>query len=55
MAFADIFTGVYSVIAVQAALIAREKTGRGQHVDMALFDCMTGVLANQAMNFLGLR
>jgi crotonobetainyl-CoA:carnitine CoA-transferase CaiB-like acyl-CoA transferase len=52
VAFADIFTGVYSVIAIQAALIAREKTGEGQHIDMALFDCMTGVLANQAMNFL---
>jgi crotonobetainyl-CoA:carnitine CoA-transferase CaiB-like acyl-CoA transferase len=52
VAFADIFTGLYSVIAIQSALIAREKTGLGQHVDMALFDCMTGVLANQSMNFL---
>jgi crotonobetainyl-CoA:carnitine CoA-transferase CaiB-like acyl-CoA transferase len=52
VAFADIFTGLYSVIAIQSALIARDKTGRGQQIDMALFDCMTGVLANQAMNFL---
>jgi len=52
VAFADIFTGLYGVIAVQAALIAREKSGRGQHIDMALFDCMTAVLANQAMNYL---
>ena len=52
VAFADIFTGLYSVIAIQSALIAREKTGLGQQIDMALFDCMTGVLANQAMNFL---
>ncbi len=52
VAFADIFTGLYGVIAVQAALARREQTGRGQHIDMALFDCMTGVLANQAMNFL---
>ena len=52
VAFADIFTGVYSVVAIQAALIARERTGEGQHIDMALLDCMTGVLANQAMNFL---
>ncbi len=52
VAFADIFTGLYGVVAVQAALIARAKTGRGQHIDMALFDCMTGVLANQAMNYL---
>jgi crotonobetainyl-CoA:carnitine CoA-transferase CaiB-like acyl-CoA transferase len=52
VAFADIFTGLYAVIGIQAALIAREKTGLGQHIDMSLFDCMTGVLANQAMNFL---
>jgi crotonobetainyl-CoA:carnitine CoA-transferase CaiB-like acyl-CoA transferase len=52
VAFADIFTGLYSVIGIQAALIARAKTGEGQHIDMSLFDCMTGVLANQAMNFL---
>jgi crotonobetainyl-CoA:carnitine CoA-transferase CaiB-like acyl-CoA transferase len=52
VAFADIFTGIYSVIAIQAALLMRERTGTGQYVDMALFDCMTGVLANQAMNFL---
>jgi crotonobetainyl-CoA:carnitine CoA-transferase CaiB-like acyl-CoA transferase len=52
VAFADIFTGVYSVVAIQAALIARARTGEGQHIDMALLDSMTGVLANQAMNFL---
>jgi crotonobetainyl-CoA:carnitine CoA-transferase CaiB-like acyl-CoA transferase len=52
VAFTDIFTGLYSVIAIQAALAAREKTGQGQHIDMALMDCATGVLANQAMNFL---
>jgi len=52
VAFADIFTGLYSVIAIQAALAERERTGRGKHVDMALLDCMTGVLANQAMNYL---
>jgi len=52
VAFADIFTGLYSVIAIQSALIMRERTGKGQHIDMALFDCMSGVLANQAMNYL---
>jgi crotonobetainyl-CoA:carnitine CoA-transferase CaiB-like acyl-CoA transferase len=51
VAFADIFTGLYSVIAIQAALAMRERTGRGQHIDMALLDVMTGVLANQAMNY----
>ena len=52
VAFADIFTGLYSVIGIQAALIERQRTGRGCHIDMALFDCMSGVLANQAMNYL---
>ncbi len=52
VAFADIFTGLYGVIAVQAALAQRERNGAGQHIDMALLDCMTGVLANQALNFL---
>ncbi|MGO1161352.1 CaiB/BaiF CoA transferase family protein [Brucella pseudogrignonensis] len=52
VAFADIFTGLYSVIAIQSALIMRERTGKSQHIDMALFDCMSAVLANQAMNYL---
>ncbi len=52
VAFADIFTGLYSVIGIQAALAQRERTGRGQHIDMSLFDCMVGVLANQALNYL---
>ena len=51
VAFADIFTGVYGTIAIQAALAARQRTGHGQFVDMALFDCMAGVLANQALNY----
>lgn len=52
VAFADIFTGMYATVAIQAALLMRERTGRGQHIDMALLDVMTGVLANQAMNAL---
>lgn len=52
VAYADILTGLYAVIAIQAALRQREVTGRGQHIDMALFDVMTGTLANQAMNYL---
>ena len=52
VAFADIFSGLYGVIGIQAALADRVKTGLGQHVDISLFDCMTGVLANQAMNYL---
>jgi crotonobetainyl-CoA:carnitine CoA-transferase CaiB-like acyl-CoA transferase len=52
VAFADIMTGLYAVIAIQAALAERERSGRGQMIDMALMDVMTGVLANQAMNWL---
>ncbi|MGH8140346.1 MAG: CaiB/BaiF CoA transferase family protein [Steroidobacteraceae bacterium] len=52
VAMADLVTGLYGVIAIQAALRHRERTGCGQLIDMALFDCMSGVLANQAMNFL---
>jgi crotonobetainyl-CoA:carnitine CoA-transferase CaiB-like acyl-CoA transferase len=52
VAFADIFTGTYGVIAIQAALAQRERTGRGQHIDMALFDTMVAVLANQAVGYL---
>ncbi|MEL6196902.1 MAG: CoA transferase [Pseudomonadota bacterium] len=51
VAFADIFTGLYGVIAIQAALAERARSGRGQHIDMSLMDAMTGVLANQAMNY----
>ncbi|HEX2018930.1 MAG TPA: CaiB/BaiF CoA-transferase family protein [Aurantimonas sp.] len=52
VAFGDIFTGLYGTIAIQAALADRARSGRGQYVDMALFDCMAGVLANQALNYL---
>ena len=52
VAYADILTGLYAVIAIQAALRQREAIGRGQHIDMALFDVMVGTLANQAMNYL---
>jgi len=51
VAFADIFTGTYGTIAVMAALAQRERTGLGQHVDMALLDTMVGVMANQALNY----
>ena len=52
VAYADILTGLYAVIAIQAALTERERSGLGQHIDMALLDVMVGTLANQAMNFL---
>jgi crotonobetainyl-CoA:carnitine CoA-transferase CaiB-like acyl-CoA transferase len=49
---ADIMTGVYSVVGILAALVQREKTGRGSYVDTALVDTQVGVLANQALNYL---
>ena len=52
VAFADIFTGVYAVVAMLAALRRRDATGEGAFIDMALLDTQTGVLANQAMNYL---
>lgn len=52
VAFADLFTAVYGVVAIQAALSARERSGRGQHIDICLMDSMVGVMANQAMNYL---
>ncbi|AOG09892.1 CaiB/BaiF CoA transferase family protein [Agrobacterium sp. RAC06] len=52
VAIADIFTGIYAVTAIQAALIHVMKTGQGQFVDMALLDVMSAVLANQNMNYL---
>ncbi|MBO9378270.1 CoA transferase [Sphingomonas histidinilytica] len=52
VAYADILTGLYAVIGIQAALAERERSGLGQHVDMALLDVMVGTLANQAMNYL---
>ncbi len=48
----DIFTGVYSVIGILAALAQRERTGKGCYVDTALVDSTVGVLANQGMNYL---
>ncbi len=52
VAISDIFTGVYSVVGILAALAQREKSGKGCHVDTALVDSTVGVLANQALNYL---
>ena len=52
VAISDIFTGLYSVIAIQAALRHAEKTGQGQMIDMALFDTQAGILGNQNLNYL---
>jgi crotonobetainyl-CoA:carnitine CoA-transferase CaiB-like acyl-CoA transferase len=52
MAFADIFTGLYSVIGILGALHHKALTGEGQHIDMALLDSQVAVLGNQALNYL---
>ena len=52
VAFADVFTGVYSALAIQSALLRRVQTGRGCHIDMALLDTQVSVLANQALFYL---
>jgi crotonobetainyl-CoA:carnitine CoA-transferase CaiB-like acyl-CoA transferase len=52
VAISDIFTGLYSVIAIQAALRHAEATGQGQYIDMALFDTQISVLGNQNLNYL---
>lgn len=52
VAVTDVFTGVYAATAILAALVQRGRTGRGQHIDMALLDVATSVMANQAMNYL---
>lgn len=52
VALTDLFTGVYASTAVLAALRAREQTGRGQHIDMALLDVGMAILANQAAGYL---
>jgi glutaryl-CoA transferase len=52
VAFADLFTGLYAVIGVLAALAHRERSGEGQHIDIALLDTQVAVLANQALNYL---
>jgi crotonobetainyl-CoA:carnitine CoA-transferase CaiB-like acyl-CoA transferase len=52
VALTDIFTGVYASTAILAALEVRNRTGVGQHIDMALLDVGMAILANQAAGFL---
>ncbi|KQT60648.1 MULTISPECIES: CaiB/BaiF CoA transferase family protein [unclassified Aureimonas] len=51
VAITDVVTGLYATIGILAALNARERTGEGQHVDIALLDAQIASLANQATNF----
>jgi crotonobetainyl-CoA:carnitine CoA-transferase CaiB-like acyl-CoA transferase len=52
VAVTDILTGLYATIGILAALAHRERTGEGQHIDVALLDVQVACLANQAMNYL---
>ena len=52
VALADVITGLNASNAIQAALLARHRTGKGQHIDLSLMDCTVNALANQAMNYL---
>ncbi|MEH3101962.1 CaiB/BaiF CoA transferase family protein [Sphingomonas adhaesiva] len=52
VANADLFTGVYCVVAILAALQGRHHSGHGTHIDMALLDTQVGVLGNQALNWM---
>ncbi|MGI8705620.1 MAG: CaiB/BaiF CoA transferase family protein [Sphingomicrobium sp.] len=52
VAVADLFTGLYTAVAIVSALYRRERTGEGAFLDMALFDTQLAMLANQASNAL---
>ncbi len=52
VAIADIMCGMYAVTAILAALRHRDRTGEGQHIDIALADTQVAWLANQGLNYL---
>lgn len=52
VAVSDLVTGLYTAVAILAAVIHQSRTGDGQTIDMALFDCQVAALANQATNYL---
>lgn len=52
VAITDLMTGMYATVAVLAALTHRDRTGEGQHIDMALLDVQVAMLANMGSNFL---
>jgi crotonobetainyl-CoA:carnitine CoA-transferase CaiB-like acyl-CoA transferase len=52
VAVTDVFTGIYAATAILAAVHQRATSGAGQHIDMALLDVATSIMANQAMNYL---
>lgn len=52
VAVTDLTTGLYTSNSIMAALIGRAKTGKGQHIDVALSDCQVATLANMASSAL---
>ena len=52
VAITDLMTGMYATIAILAALTHRDRTGEGQHIDMALLDVQVAMLANMGSNYL---
>jgi crotonobetainyl-CoA:carnitine CoA-transferase CaiB-like acyl-CoA transferase len=52
VAISNIMAGMYATTAILAAIVARNDTGTGQHIDLALYDCQVAWLANQNMNYL---
>ena len=52
VSISDLSCGLWAANAVQAALLMRHRTGKGQWIDMSLLDCSVGLLANQAMSYL---
>lgn len=52
VAVADLMTGLYSTIAILGALTHRDRTGEGQHIDMALLDVQVAAIANMNLNYL---
>ena len=51
LAVSDLFCGMYATIAIQAALAHRERTGEGQHIDLALLDSTVAMLSTMASNY----
>ena len=52
VAVTDLTTGLYTSNAIMASLLARVKTGKGQHIDVALSDCQVATLSNIASSVL---
>lgn len=52
VALVDVMTGLNATVAVLAALQERQRSGLGQHIDIALLDVQVAALANQAANYL---